>query len=60
MSNNVEVQNEEIIVHPDAIKWLARGWRGEARIMGRVTIEGDTFTFDKVVKIRFKRVRRGR
>jgi hypothetical protein len=47
-----EVLNEEIIVHP-TIEWRGKHWRGTARIMGTVTIEGQRYSFEYVVNVTF-------
>jgi len=52
--SDIEVIHEEIIVHPNAER-TGRGWKGEARIMGTVVINGQTYTFERVVTVFFKR-----
>ena len=46
------VINEEIIVHPTVTR-KGKTWRGEARIMGKVVINGQTFSFERVVPVSF-------
>jgi predicted Zn-dependent protease len=52
-ASSVEVLHEEIITHPDAIHRV-NGWRGEARVMGAVRVNGRTYEFDQVVSLRLR------
>ena len=47
----VDVIHEEIITHPDAVHRV-NGWRGEARVMGIVKINGRDYRFDQVISLR--------
>lgn len=50
MRAELEVINEEILTHSDAVQKPGGQWEAEARIMGTVKIDGDTYHFEKVVK----------
>ena len=54
---NCEVQHEEVIIHHQ-IEPYAKGWQGTARVMGLVTIAGQEYSVDRVIRLRFRRIRR--
>lgn len=48
----VDVENEEIVIHPTAIRIGEDGnWLIDARIIGCVKIEGKTYEFNNVIEI---------
>lgn len=51
----VEVLDEEIVVHPTCSKDHGKVWTGEARIIGKVIINGDEYEFNKVVDVEFEK-----
>lgn len=51
---DVEVTNEEIIIHPVAL--FKRGkWEVEFRVIGDVIIEGEKYTFNTVLQTRIEK-----
>lgn len=53
---DIDVLNEEIIIHPMA-KRTGHTWKGEARIMGKVVIDGETYSFERVISVTFKKTK---
>lgn len=51
----VEVENEEIIIHPTARRAGIR-WIIEYRVLGNVVIEGQRYEFEKVIEQDVKKV----
>lgn len=51
---DIEVEHEEIVIHPTAIK-RSKSWMGEARIIGDVIIEGKKYSFNYVIKVNLER-----
>jgi hypothetical protein len=52
-TSDVEVIREEIIVHSTATKRRGNRWSGEASIMGTVKIDGERYSFEKVITVSF-------
>ena len=48
---DVEVLHEEILVHPTAERSGRFSWKGEARVLGKVVIDGQTYTFERVISV---------
>lgn len=51
--SDVDVTNEEIIIHPTAVRH-GKGWVLEMRIIGDVEINGEKFEFNKVINVKVK------
>lgn len=50
----LKVKNEEIVIHPTAIISAGKtALQGEARIIGKVVVDGATYSFNKVVTVVF-------
>jgi hypothetical protein len=53
----IEVLDEQILIHPTCNKDHGKVWTGEARISGKVIINGVEYEFDKVVDVEFEKLR---
>jgi hypothetical protein len=52
--SSADVLNDEIIIHP-TVERRGKSWKGEARIMGTVTIDGQQYSFERVISVTFVR-----
>lgn len=51
----VEIKNEEIVIHPTATL-VGQVWVAEARIIGKVVLNGKEYGFNKVVDVDLEEV----
>lgn len=52
---DVDVKNEEIVIHPTAISRDGKKWFIDARIIGELEMNGETYEFNKVIEIELEK-----
>jgi hypothetical protein len=54
---DVDVEDEQIVVHPTCSRDHGKIWTGEAHVFGVVIINGEKYQFDRFIDVEFEKTK---